>query len=71
MNTVKAKRLKYGSPVNCPADRGAYPFSGKVIDRSDLSQAPVFKTATGSEYIWVLVQGPGSAALWPSNRLGG
>jgi hypothetical protein len=71
MNIEKAKRLKYGSPVNCPADRGNFPISGKVVDRNDLSAAPVHKCAGGSEYIWVLVKTPIGTAVWPSNRLGG
>lgn len=71
MNITKAKQLKYGAAVNCPADHGGLGFGGKVVDRNDLSHVSVYKTASGVEYIWVLVKGVGSEAIWPSHRLGG
>jgi hypothetical protein len=71
MDIARAKALKAGQTVYCPADRGEPAYSGKVqVDGTwDYSAAPVQKNATGVEYIWVDVKGNGRTSVWPSNRL--
>lgn len=67
MNIEQAKKLKVGDRVNCPEDRGAPAFIGKVA-----SVGPNVSTnINGEEYVWVTVKGPHgfSAGVWPSNRL--
>lgn len=69
MNVQKAKSLKVGQKVFCPADRGEKAFSGKVVDQN-LENAQVHKNHKGDEYIWIAVQGLSKKSVWPSNRLG-
>lgn len=66
MDIDKAKELKRGARVACPADRGSGPFTGTVTHVG----VAVHKSLAGVEYIWVHVRGFGSEAVWPSNRLG-
>lgn len=66
MNIEKAKQLKIGQIVYCPADRGDAAYAGRV----EFIDAGENKTSTGEKYIWVHVRGPHHATVWPSNRLG-
>ena len=68
MNIVKAKALKPGALVRCPADRGDLPYTGKVTFVGT-------NESTGSDgkpYVWINVRNPlnGRESVWPSNRLG-
>lgn len=70
MHIEKAKQLKVGQVVNCPADRGDAAFTARVTHVSQ----NVCKNLSGTEYLWVTVKGIGSlranGGVWPSNRLG-
>lgn len=67
MDIAKARALKLGAVVACPADRGSPVYSGKVehvgsVEAQDMQ---------GRAYIWITVREPGAhASVWPSNRLG-
>jgi hypothetical protein len=65
MNIDRAKKLKRGDTVNCPADRGSAAFRGKVISVGE----DVRSTPGGNEYIWVTIRGSLMESVWPSNRL--
>jgi len=71
MDIKKAKSLKPGDSVYCPADRGEGAYKGTVIQ--DCVDCPTYRTPGGVEYIWIQVKGSGylgtRKAVWPSNRL--
>lgn len=69
MDIQRAKSLKIGSIVHCPADRGDLAFIGKVVSVGE----HVRKNLSGTEYVWIHVRHtyPGKRlSAWPSNRLG-
>lgn len=66
MHIEKAKLLKIGDVVRCPADRGEPKFVGSVTHVGN----EVYKDLPGVEYIWVTVRGAKHESVWPSNRLG-
>lgn len=66
MDIVKARQLKVGDRVSCPADRGNNAYQG-VVSFVSTSE---YKNALGVPYIWVNVKGNGKETVWPSNRLG-
>ena len=73
MKIERARQLKHGERVRCPADRGDPAYVGTVCDESELlAKAAAGKVySTKAPYIWVAVRAPdGRKALWPSNRLG-
>lgn len=67
MNIEKARTIKPGDTVRCPADRGEPGYTGKVEHVSPNEGTNIH----GVPYIWVTVRRPGGhASVWPSNRLG-
>lgn len=67
MDITKAKNLKAGQTVHCPADSGMPAYVGIITS----VETAVAKNIYGHEYVWVGVRGPhGHVAVWPSNRLG-
>lgn len=70
MDIERARKLKVGDSVNCPADRGSPAFTGRVsYIQPDAPAAKAF--GSNQEYIWVNVTYNGrNAGVWPSNRLG-
>lgn len=70
MHLDRAKALRPGDFVRCPADRGDQPYKGKVLE--DCSDHTVHTNYYGEQFIWVRVYNPTTRhhAVWPSNRLG-
>lgn len=67
MDIAKARALKPGAIVHCPADRGQPAYSGKV---EHIGQAEA-RDLQGRAYLWITVGRPGMhSSVWPSNRLG-
>ena len=66
MNIEKAKKLKVGDSVRCPADHGNSAYCGKV---TFIQPTLVNKNHVGEDYLWVHVKGPNHVSVWPSNRL--
>lgn len=67
MDIAKARTLKIGDTVRCPADRGDPAYSGKV-EHVGQDEA---QDLQGRGYLWVTVRRAGAhASVWPSNRLG-
>ncbi len=66
MHIDRAKGLKSGDRVNCPADRGDLAFEGKVT----VVGVQESLDSKGNPYIWITVKGPHHSSTWPSNRLG-
>lgn len=67
MDIAKARALKVGDTVHCPADRGASAYSGKV---EHIGQAEA-QDLQGRAYLWITVGRPSMhSSVWPSNRLG-
>ena len=69
MDISKARNLKKGDKVHCPADRGDKAFMGKVVSENlkDCGSAVDWQMNC---YIWVEVLGPGNKkSVWPSTRL--
>lgn len=64
MLITRAKLLKVGDKVRCPADRGSPEFVG-VVRHVGTEENTTF---AGTPYIWVTVRGP-HESVWPSNRL--
>lgn len=67
MNIERAKKLRRGDTVFCPADRGDKAYTGQVTHVGALGS--VSHNHDGQAYIWVEVQGPHHKSVWPSNRL--
>jgi hypothetical protein len=62
----KARKLKVGDYVSCPADRGDQAYRGQVthVDGSE------YENGNGDPYKWITVKNPwGWESVWPSNRL--
>lgn len=67
MNIEEARKLRIGSHVMCPPDRGDRRFSGPVVFISGIESVD----GQGQPYIWVTVERrQGHRSVWPSNRLG-
>lgn len=67
MNIGKARQLKVGQVVSCPADRGAKAYNGRIRHISDGAAQNIY----GEHYLWVTVEKDrGRNEVWPSNRLG-
>lgn len=69
MHITKARKLKVGDRVSCPADRGDPAFTGQVSWVQADAKAAIAH-GSSAEYIWVEVQGQSKKSVWPSNRLG-
>jgi hypothetical protein len=67
MHIEKAKQLRRGETVRCPADRGDPAFTGTVTHVGVLGAES--HNIHGEVYIWVEVKGPHHKSVWPSNRL--
>lgn len=67
MTVEEAKKLRIGQWVQCPADRGAAPFAGRVRSVG----VEVYTNIRGTMYVWVHVSGQGrpGSSVWPSNRI--
>lgn len=68
MDISKAKALKPGAVVHCPADRGEPAFTGTVA-----SVGTAESSANGKPFVWIEVKHPypsNRKSVWPSNRLG-
>lgn len=69
MDISKARNLKQGDKVSCPADRGDKPFIGTVVS-SNLQDCGSAVDYQMNCYIWVEVLGAGGRkSVWPSTRL--
>jgi hypothetical protein len=70
MQLEKARKLKPGNLVGCPAD-GNQPECMARVTRwnQDLQTQEAKKNIHGDEYIWVELKGTGWRGIWPSNRL--
>lgn len=67
MNIEEARKLRVGSRVKCPEDRGSAGFIGVVVHVGRIES----KTANGTPYMWVTVRNSRpQRAVWPTNRLG-
>jgi len=67
MDITRAKNLKVGDTVHCPADRGEPGYSGRVEHISTTEQTHM----DSKPFLWVTVRKSNSTAhVWPSNRLG-
>jgi len=67
MDITKAKALKVGDIVHCPADRGELAHSGRVEHVGETECTHM----CGKPFIWITVRPRNShASVWPSNRLG-
>ena len=67
MRIEDARKLRVGSQVKCPEDRGSAGFIGVVVHVGSIES----KTVNGTPYMWVTVRNPHyQRAVWPSNRLG-
>lgn len=67
MNLARAKTLKHGSLVHCPADNGEPGYSGIVRHVSGEATHALLK----EPFLWVSVEKDGKTRhVWPSNRLG-
>jgi len=67
MILTKAKSLKIGDTVYCPADRGESGYHGKIIHIGE----QVSKNIDGVEFVWITVRKDSKTNhVWPSNRLG-
>lgn len=69
MKIERARLLKPGIIVHCPADRGDKAFTGIVVSE-DCAVSPMHLNHQQECFIWVEVQGAGKKSIWPSNRLG-
>lgn len=69
MKIERARLLKPGIIVHCPADRGDKAYTGIVVSE-DCAASPECVNIHGDKYIWIEVQGAGKKSVWPSNRLG-
>lgn len=66
MNIEEARKLRVGSRVQCPGDRGSAGFIGVVVYVGSTEA----KTTNGTPYLWVTVRDPRyQRAVWPTNRL--
>lgn len=66
MNIEEARKLRVGSQVKCPEDRGSAGFIGTVVHVGSIES----KTVNGTPYMWVTVRNPYyQRAVWPTNRL--
>ena len=67
MTLDQAKRLRPGTLVHCPADRGDGPYTGTVVGVDSVE----FENVMNVPYVLVEVQHSehGTKHLWPSNRL--
>ena len=64
---MQIEKLRIGSTVRYPSDRGEPAGVGKIEHVS----SAVYKNVYGNDYVWVLVRyESGRSASWPSNRLG-
>lgn len=72
MDIQRALKLKKGSLVNCPADRGDPAFTGKIVTETEMIKNAIINThPNGGKYIWIEIQTPFlHKSVWPSNRLG-
>ena len=67
MNIEEARKLRVGSRVKCPEDRGSAGFTGVVVHVGSIES----KTVNGTPYMWVTVRNSHhQRAVWPTNRLG-
>lgn len=70
MDIEQARKLRRGSMVKCPPDRGSKGFTGKV-DQLDCATAMEHTSHQGLRFIWIAVRDPGGRpSIWPSTRLG-
>lgn len=69
MTLNQARRLRRGTLVHCPSDRGDPAYMG-VVRGVDLLME--YENINGVPYVLVEVQHPdhGTHHVWPSNRLG-
>lgn len=66
MNIEEARKLRVGSRVKCPEDRGSAGFIGVVVHVGGIES----KNAEGTPYMWVTVRNSRhQRAVWPTNRL--
>ncbi len=68
MNINRAKGLKVGDKVFCPADRGIQAHLGRVLNVGTV----VTRRLDGDEYLWIETEWVGSDGrkeVWPSSRL--
>lgn len=66
MDIAKARALKVGDTVRCPAQDISPAYSGKV---EHVGQTEA-QDMQGRAYLWITVRRPGAhASVWPSNRL--
>ena len=69
MNLQQARKLKPGSKVKYPCDRGSPAGIGEVTS-ADLTEAIKQTNIHGTEFIWVSVRhSPVQVSVWPSHRL--
>jgi hypothetical protein len=64
MKLNEALKLKAGTRVQCPPDRGGGGYEGKVVNIDTRAHETI-----GINYIWVVVEGDGHKSVWPSSRL--
>lgn len=66
MHIEEARKLRVGSRVKCPEDRGDSPVIGVVVHVGSIES----KNINGTPYMWVTVRSPYyRRAVWPTNRL--
>lgn len=66
MRIEDARKLRVGSRVKCPEDRGSPPFVGVVVHIGSIES----KNMHGVPYMWVTVRNTyHQRAVWPTNRL--
>ena len=66
MRIEDARKLRVGSRVECPEDRGSAGFIGVVVHVGSIES----KNAEGTPYMWVTVRNSRpQRAVWPTNRL--
>lgn len=76
MNIERARKLKQGSYVHVPADRGEPAYIGVVDDPLFVQNAETAEPVTqhGVQFFWVQVKksgwNGGAKSVWPTNRLG-